>query len=143
MSMPLRRLLPSSRWLLPAALLFILAGSFSVRALDAPSIAPGKADAGFEWSITEGTQFNFGKLGIGAGYMGGGLYLDEKNVRRTGLHASLDIQVDGEPSLFQQPDVHEGQTLEVAGYRILIEKIIPGEKGVVVLRVWGPPDTDK
>lgn len=104
-----------------------------------PAAAATKPDAGFEWSIEEGTQFNFGKLSIGAGYMGGGTYLDEKGLRRDGLHADIDITIEGDPSKFQQPDVHEGQILEVAGYRILIEKIIPGEKGTIVFRVWGPP----
>lgn len=104
-----------------------------------PPAAAAKADPGFGWSIEEGTQFNFGELHIGAGYMGGGAYLDEKNTRQNGLHASLQIAVDEEPSLSQQPDVHEGQILEVGGYKILIEKIIPGERGVIVLRVWGPP----
>ena len=106
---------------------------------DPPAAASTKADPGFEWSIEEGTQFNFGKLHIGAGYMGGGPYMDEKNVRRNGLHAGIQIAIDDDPSKFRQPDVHEGQILEVAGYKILIETIIPGERGTIVFRVWGPP----
>ena len=87
----------------------------------------------------EGTQGNFGKLSIGAGYMGGGPYLDEENVRRDGLHASLSITVEGQSSKFQQPDVHEGQILGVAGYRILVEKIVPNaERGTIIVRIWAP-----
>lgn len=85
-----------------------------------------------------GTQGVFGKLGIGAGYMGGGPYLDEKGVRRNGVYASLSITVDGDRSQFQQPDVHAGQTLEVAGYRIFVEEINPGDRGTIVLSVWAP-----
>jgi hypothetical protein len=85
----------------------------------------------------ESTQGNFGKLGVGVGYVGGGPYLDEKNTRRNGLHASLSIAIDGQPSQFQEPDVQEGQILEVAGYRIFVEKIVPnGNRGGVVLRIW-------
>ena len=87
-------------------------------------------------SIMQGTQLNLPELSIGAGYMGSGPYLDEKGVRRDGLHADLSLAVHGQPSQFQQPDVHEGQTLEVAGYRILIEKINPDdERGSIVLRI--------
>lgn len=87
----------------------------------------------------ESAQLNFGKLGIGAGGIGSGPYLDEKEVRRMGLHASLSIAVNGDPSKFSQPDVHEGQTLEVAGYRIIVEKISPdNNRGTVVFRLWGP-----
>lgn len=101
--------------------------------------ATAKADDGFEWSVVEGTQFNFGDLSIGAGYMGSGLYLDEKNVRRNGLYASLSFADYGDDTPSQQRDVHEGQTLEFAGYRILIERIVPGQKGLVVFKVWSPP----
>ena len=118
------------KWPLAAALLFIQAGSWA-----------GAPD-GFVLSILSTTQGNFGRLGIGAGYMGGGPYLDEKDVRRVGLHASLAITVQGEPSQFQQPDVREGQTLAVAGYRIFVEKISPGAKGTVVLRLWAPAKPD-
>lgn len=105
-----------------------------------PPAAPStKADPGFEWSIKEGTQFNLGKLHIGAGNMIKGPYIDEKNVRRYGLYANIQIVVDDDPPVFQQPDVHEGQTLVVAGYKILIEAIIPGERGTLVFRVWDPP----
>lgn len=105
-----------------------------------PSAAAStKTDSGFEWSIEQGTQFNFGKLGIGARSVDGGPYVDEKNVRHDGPHAGIDITVEGDPSKFQQPEVREGQILEVAGYKILIEKIIPGRKGIIILRVWGPP----
>ncbi len=87
----------------------------------------------------QSTQGNFGKLGIGVGDVDDGAYLDQKGVRREGLHASLSIAIEGEPSLFQQPDVHEGQTLMVGEYRILIERIIPdGNRGTVVVRIWGP-----
>lgn len=126
-----------------AALLFLQAGSWASAPEKAPSPASTSATEGFILSIMSTTQGNFGKLGIGAGYMGGGPYLDEQNVRRNGLHASLSIAVEGEPSLFQQPDVHEGQTLEAAGYRIFVEKIDPGTRGAIVLRLWAPPKPAK
>lgn len=88
----------------------------------------------------ESTQGNFGTLGIGVGYTGGGAYFDENGIRRSGLHASLAIAIDGKPAQFQQPDVHEGQTLEVDGYEILIERILPDAtpRGTIVVRVWTP-----
>ena len=100
----------------------------------------GEANKGFELSIMESTQGNVGPLGIGVGYVGGGPYLDENGVRRNGLHAGLAISVEDKPSAFQQPEVHEGQTLEVAGYRILIEKILLEfeDRRWVIVRVWGP-----
>jgi hypothetical protein len=56
-----------------------------------------------------------------------------------GLHASLSITVEGQSSQFRQPDVHEGQTLEVAGYRIFVEKIVPdAERGTIIVRIWAP-----
>jgi hypothetical protein len=108
----------------------------------AQNLPAGKSAAeGFPMSIASGTQGNIGKLGIGADYMGGGPYIDEKGARRNGLHASLSIAVDDAPKLFSQPDVHEGQALMIAGYRILVEKIVsgPSATGTVLLRVWLPP----
>jgi len=112
-------------------------------AAPAPAPAPDGKDAndGFLATIMSTTQGNFGKLGIGVGYIGGGPYLDEKGARRDGLHAGLSISVQGQPKLFQQPDVREGQTLVVADYRIVVVKLLaaPGSKGTVVLRLWAPP----
>jgi|GEM_PF-2587035 len=102
--------------------------------------APGaKPDEGTVISILSTTQANFGDFSIGAGYMGGGAYLDENDARREGLHASLTFTVHGDASQFSQPDVHEGEILEAGGYRIKIEKINPGERGSVVLRLWSKP----
>jgi hypothetical protein len=135
MQISIGRLLTSLRWPLAVVLLFLQAAAIG----DAPAPASAKADPGFEWSIEEGTQFNFDKLSVGLGYVGGGAYLDMVGARKDGLHASIDISIEGDPSQFRQPDVHEGQILLAGGYRILIEKIIPGQKGILVLRVWGPP----
>jgi hypothetical protein len=128
------------RWALAVAFIFLQTPCWA--AANAPASGSEKTDRGFEMSIMESTQFNFGKLSIGAGYMGGGAYLDEKGVRRVGPHATLSITIEGEPSRFQQPDVREGQTLNVGGYRILIEKIIPetsptDSRGTIIVRVWG------
>jgi hypothetical protein len=92
-------------------------------------------------SVVSGTQGNFGLLGIGVGYVGGGAYLDETGALQSGLHASLGIGIEGAPELATQPDVREGQTLVVAGYHILVEKIVPGDYGggTVILRAWAPP----
>ena len=130
---------PRTVW--PAAALAILAAS--ARAAPAPPHAspasPGvsQTERGFEWSLASSTQGNFGPLSIGIGYVGGGDYLDEREVRRSGLHASLTISVDGKPALYQQPDVHEGQILSVGPYRILIERLLPAAhgRGLVVLRL--------
>lgn len=127
------------RWPLAAILVFLQLGSWAELTANASSPSPGKTDEGFSFSIMQTTQGNFGNLSIGAGYMGGGPYLDENGVRQEGLYASLTITIKGEPSQFQQPDVHEGQTLEVAGYRIFVEKIIPdGRRGTIILHIWGP-----
>lgn len=122
-------------------LLVMLVTSLFLTGTWAAAPSADSTTGGFEMSVTEGTQLNYGPLGIGLGFVGVGTYLDEKNVKQYGLHASLSIAIEGQPSLFQQPDVREGQTLSVAGYRILVEKIIPGEKGVVVLRLWSAAKT--
>lgn len=105
------------------------------------SSSPESEDKGFSFSIQSGTQGIDGKLGIGVGYIGDGAYYDERGKRRDGLHASLSIAVEDAPALFSQPDVHEGQSLRIAGYRIRIDRILPASRGrgVVVLRVWSPP----
>jgi hypothetical protein len=90
---------------------------------------------GMVLSLMSGTQGNFGLLHIGAGYMGGGPFLDEKGVRRDGLHAGLSISVSGAPEQFSQPDVVVGQTIDAAGYRITIVQINPGPPGSVVFRL--------
>jgi hypothetical protein len=127
---------------LVAGLLFFQVHAWA-EPVKAPATGSGKPDEGFIATIMSSTQGNFGKLGIGAGYMGGGPYLDEQNVRRQGLHASLTLSVDGEPSRFQQLDVHEGQRIEVAGFRILVEQINVGTRGTVVLRLWYPPSQSR
>lgn len=122
-------------------LIFAAAATFAVlqsAIAENVSSAHEGANKGLELSIMESTQGNIGALGIGVGYVGGGPYLDENGVPQNGLHASLEISVQDKPSAFQQPDVHEGQTLEAAGYRILIDKIIPEGRGTVAVRVWGP-----
>jgi hypothetical protein len=135
---------------LTAGLFLLQAGSsaqnlpaLAAPAIPAPAPLPVEKNAaeGESLSIASNTQGNFGTLGIGAGYVGGGTYLDENEARRNGLHASLSISVDGKPDAFVQPDVHEGQTLMIAEYRILVEKIVPrtAAKGTVVLRLWAPP----
>lgn len=118
-------------------LLGVAACSTPPRETAAPPAA--KPDKGFVFGIMESTQGNFGDLSIGVGYTGRGTYLDENGARRDGLYASLSITVAGEPSLFQQPDVHEGQILTVGRYRIVILKIEPDSKprGGVVLQMFG------
>lgn len=137
------------KWTFAAALFLLQAGSraqnlpaLAASAIPTPAPAPvdKSATEGFPLSVASTTQGNLGKLGIGAGYMGGGPYLDENGKRVNGLHASLSISVDGAPDLFTQPDVHEGETLMVGGYRIRVDKIVAGagSQGTVVLRVWAP-----
>lgn len=127
-----------SVWLSAAAAVVLAEPWASAAALPASDAAP---QGGFELTIMQSTQGNFGKLGIGVGDTGGGgSYLDENGVRRDGLHASLSIAIEGEPSQFRQPEVYEGQTLKVDGYRILIERILPDAtpRGCIVVRVWMP-----
>lgn len=126
-----------------AAFLFLQAGSWAAAPDKASSPVSGNADGGSVLSIMETAQLNFGKLEIGAGYMGGGPYFDEKHARREGLHAKLEIAVEGQPSQFTHASVREGQTLEVAGYRIFVTKITPGEKGTILLRLWAAPPEPK
>ena len=130
---------PLLRRSLATVIVCLSVGAWAAAPEKSSAATPVSAADGFATSIMSGTQLNIGKLSIGAGYMGGGPYFDEKNVRREGLHASLDITIEDDPSKFQQPDVHEGQIVEVAGYRILVEKIIPGNRGNLVLRLWVPP----
>ncbi len=120
-----------------AALLLALAAAASA----APSA--GKAAEGTVLSVMASTQLHFGKLAIGALSTEFGSFLDEKRVRREGLYAHLEIAVKGDESQFQQVKAREGQTLEVAGYRIFVEKIAPGARGSAVLRLWAPPEPVK
>ncbi|HXT00822.1 MAG TPA: hypothetical protein VN915_09130 [Elusimicrobiota bacterium] len=140
----------TSLLILTAGLFLLQAGSsaqnlpaLAASAITSASPAPvdKSGSEAMSLSIPSDTQGNFGKLGIGAGYMGGGPYIDEKDTRQNGLHASLSITVDGMPDAFTQPDVHEGQTLLIADYRIHVEKIVPASAstGTIVLRVWPPP----
>ena len=85
--------------------------------------------------VQESTQLNLGDLHIGVGYVGYGPYLDEKGARRYGLHASLSISIDGEPSLFRQPDVHKGQVILVGGNRITVVDLSTDGRGSVALEV--------
>lgn len=106
--------------------------------LSAPLVARATAD-GYHGSTVSGTQGNYGDIGIGVGYVGGGPYLDETGVRKNGLHATLDIAVEGAPKVFVQPDVHEGQTVTAPGYyRLLVEKIVPEPygHGTVLYTLW-------
>ncbi len=135
---------------LPVALLLLQAGLWAqdlpaLAAPAAPTAAPAPADPdkkardGFLMTIESSAQGNFGALGIGAGYIGAGPYIDEKGARQNGLHANLSIAVDDAPDQFSQPSVREGQTLVVADYRIRVEQIDPKGRGAVVLRLWAPP----
>lgn len=136
---------------LTAALLLLQAGLWAqdLPALAAPAagLAPAAATVekdpaeGLKLSIRSNAQGNFGKLGIGVGFVGTGNYLDEKGARRYGPYASLSIAVAGAPDQSVQPDVREGQTLIVADYRIAIDKLVPASsgEGTVLLRVWAPP----
>lgn len=105
--------------------------------------SPQDASEGFVMSVMESTQLNLGEISIGAGGIYVGPYLDEKGVRRVGLRADLSISVAGAPSQFQQLKVREGQTLQAAGYRIFVEKLNPGARGSVVLRLWAAPKPPK
>lgn len=80
---------------------------------------------------------------LGAGDMGAGPFLDEKGVRQDGLHADLSIAVNGKPSKHEEVDVREGQTVEFAGYRVLLEKVLLAGKGTIVFKVWSPPKPAK
>ena len=129
-----------ARW--PVAVVAFLATSSWAAPAPSPIPPPSPYASlqgrGLEWSLESSTQGNFGPLGIGVGYVGGGDYLDQSGVRRSGLHASLTMTVAGKPTLFQQPDVHAGQMLTVGRYRILIERILPDVhgRGMIILRVW-------
>ncbi len=118
-----------------AAVLLALATAASA----APAPAAGKASDGLVLSVMSSTQLNFGKLGIGALATGIGPYLDEKEVRQEGLHARLSISVAKDPAAHQEVAVAVGQTIMVAGYRIKVEAINPGDRGSAVLRLWAPP----
>jgi hypothetical protein len=124
------------KWLLAPTLLFLLIESCPAATTYSND---KKVTDGFVMSIMSSTQLNLDKVGIGAGYMGGGPYVDANGIKREGLHASLSIAVYGKPADFQQPDVQEGQTLVVAGYRITVLKIIPGDRGTIVLRIYAAP----
>ena len=45
--------------------------------------------------------------------------------------------------LLQEVSVVVGQTIVVAGYRIKVEQINPGDRGSAVLRLWAPPQAPK
>ncbi len=85
-------------------------------------------------SIQGSTQWNMGDLSIGASNVLTGPYLDERNHRHYGLHATLTFAVDGNPAQFRQLDVAEGQMVDAAGRRFMVDKIDPEGQGSVVLR---------
>ena len=64
----------------------------------------------------ESTQLDLAELSIGVGYVGGGPAIDDKGVRRNGLHASIDISIEDKPSLYRQLDVHKGQVIRMDRY---------------------------
>lgn len=123
---------------LAAGLLLLQAGAWA-----APAPAAPKASEGAVLSVMASTQLNFGKLSIGALAMEVGPYLDEKEVRQVGLHAKLAISVEKDPSQYKEADLAVGQTIEVAGYRIKVESIAPGNRGSAALRLWAPPEPPK
>lgn len=98
---------------------------------------------GFEMSVSQGTQFNDDPLHIGCGWVSGGTYFDEEaQSQREGPHADLTVVVDGKhfdrPLLVRQMSAREGQMIDAAAYRILVEKVYPSgrERSGVVLRIW-------
>jgi len=108
------------------------------------------ASEGTVLSVSQSTMLHFGKLGIGALSTGVGPYLDEKEVRKHGLHAALSLSVEKNPSAHRQVSLAVGDTAEIAGYRIKIEHINTGSRtdedgegggnrGSAVLRLWAPP----
>jgi len=123
---------------LAAAIAMVICADGAGRA--APVYTSGSAPAlnpGLEMPIQEGTQLNLGKLGVGLAYTGTDPYLDAADVRREGLHARIAVTVYGKRPLYDEPDVREGESVSLGGYRILIEKIFPGApRGSVIVRVW-------
>lgn len=128
-----------------AALLLFSSGAWAAPAQDAP-----KHSDGVVLSVSQSTMLRFGKLGIGALSTGVGPYLDEKEVRRHGLNAALSLSVEKNPSAHRQVSLAVGDTAEIAGYRIKVEHINPGngggeegegsgKRGSAVLRLWAPP----
>lgn len=128
---------------LVAFILLLQTCSWAAAPQKAPAANPPDASEGIVLSIMATTQGNFGKLGIGVMDIDSGPYLDEKRVWRESLYAKLEITVEEDPSQFRQTKVREGQSLEVAGYRIFVEKINPGARGSIVLRLWSPPEPAK
>lgn len=123
-----------------AGLLLSLATASSAAPAPTPTAsAAGKESDGVVRSVMTSTHISFGKLGIGGLAAEVGAYLDEKEVRREGLHARLAISVAKDPAAYQQVAVVVGQTITVAGYRIKVEAITPGDRGSVSLRLWAPP----
>lgn len=117
--------------------------AFATAASAAPAPVPAastaaKASDGVVRSVMASTYLSFGKLGIGALATEVGAYLDEKGVRQEGLHARLSISVAKDPAARQEVSVVVGQTITVAGYRIEVEHINPGDRGSAVLRLRAP-----
>jgi len=119
------------------ALVLTLSASGALAAAPAPPPSAPKAAAGFEMSIQEGAQLTLGALSVGLAYTGSDPYLDAVGVRQEGLHARIAIAIEHKPSLYQDPDLREGESVTAGGYRILMERIFPGRpRGGVIVRVW-------
>ncbi|MDO8757617.1 MAG: hypothetical protein Q7J64_06375, partial [Elusimicrobiota bacterium] len=116
-----------------------LAAILALATASSAAPADGKASDGLVLSVMTSTQLNFGKLSIGALATRVSPYLDEKEVRQEGLHARLAISVEKDPDADREVAVVVGQTITVAGYRIKVEHINPGNRGSAVLRLWAPP----
>ncbi len=124
--------------ILTAVLLLLPGGAWA-----APVPASPKASEGTVLPVMTSTQLHYGKLFIGVVSTDDGPYLDLKEVRREGLHTRLAIAVEKEPSQYKEVSLAGGQTVEVAGYRIKVESISPGDRGSAALRLWAPPEPAK
>jgi hypothetical protein len=123
-----------------ASCLGLLAGLLVVLSV-AVAEEPTRAEGGVSLSVQEGTQLNLDSLSVGVGSVLTSVYLDDQNVRQSGLHATLDLVVEGRKSSFRQIEVHEGQTVEFEGYRFRVEKLFPERtRGLVVLTILSRPD---
>lgn len=136
MSTSMKRTARNNRFARPLAALLFLLGT---AAHAAPAVPDAKESDGAVRSVMASTHITFGKLGIGALATEIGPYLDEKEIRQHGLHASLSISVAQDPAAHQEVALVVGQTITVGGYRIKVEHINPGNRGSAVLRLWAPP----
>ena len=135
---------PTARLLLLSGLMICAGLCHAADKAPAPPPTEAKAADGELLQIQEGTQGFTGNLTIGVLGVKKSNYVDAKGVKRRGLVCALQLHLEDaavkedDPSKNWLVAVHEGQVIEMGGYRIAVQRIWNGETGGIAIRVRAP-----